>query len=47
MELYGTGSMGAYLRKMAIDGYVIKLELAGFVKVPSLGRQRTSEFVRV
>ena len=27
MELYGTGNMGAYLRKMAIDGYVIKLEL--------------------
>ena len=25
--MYGTGSMGAYLRKMAIDGYVIKLEL--------------------
>ena len=47
MELYGTSNMGAYLRKMAIDGYVIKLELAGFVKVPLLGRQRTSEFVRV
>ena len=28
MELYGTGNMGAYLRKMAIDGYVIKLELS-------------------
>ena len=27
MALYGTGNMGAYLRKMAIDGYVIKLEL--------------------
>ena len=27
MELYGTSNMGAYLRKMAIDGYVIKLEL--------------------
>ena len=25
MELYGTSNMGAYLRKMAIDGYVIKL----------------------
>ena len=45
--MYGTGSMGAYLRKMAIDGYVIKLELAGFVKVPSLGRQRKCDFVRV
>ena len=27
MELYGTGNMGAYLRKMSINGYVIKLEL--------------------
>lgn len=27
MELYGTSNMGAYLRKMAIDGYVIKLEV--------------------
>ena len=27
MELYGTSNMGAYLRKMAIDGYVIKLEI--------------------
>ena len=27
MELYGTSNMGTYLRKMAIDGYVIKLEL--------------------
>ena len=27
MELYGTSNMGAYLRKIAIDGYVIKLEL--------------------
>lgn len=27
MELYGTSNMGAYLRKMAIDGYVIRLEL--------------------
>ena len=27
MALYGTSNMGAYLRKMAIDGYVIKLEL--------------------
>lgn len=27
MELYGTSNIGAYLRKMAIDGYMIKLEL--------------------
>ena len=27
MELYGTGNMSAYLRKIAIDGYVVNLEL--------------------
>ena len=27
MEEYGTDNMAAYLRKMAIDGYVIRLEL--------------------
>ena len=27
MQEYGTDNMAAYLRKMAIDGYVIRLEL--------------------
>lgn len=27
MALYGTENMSAYLRKMAIDGYVIRLDL--------------------
>ena len=27
MEEYGTDNMAAYLRKMAIDGYVIRLDL--------------------
>lgn len=27
MELFGTSNMGAYIRKMAIDGYVVKLEI--------------------
>ena len=27
MEQYGTDNMAAYLRKMAIDGYVIRLDL--------------------
>lgn len=27
MEQAGTNNMAAYLRKMAIDGYVVKLEL--------------------
>lgn len=32
MEQYGTENMSAYLRKIAIDGYVVNLEL------PELGR---------
>jgi len=27
MELLGTKNMGAYIRKIAIDGYIVKLEL--------------------
>lgn len=27
MEEYGTTNMSAYIRKMAIDGYIVKLEL--------------------
>lgn len=27
MESYGTTNMSAYIRKMAIDGYVVKLEV--------------------
>ena len=28
MEQLGTSNMGAYLRKMAVDGYVIQLDLS-------------------
>ena len=27
MEDYGTSNMSAYIRKMAIDGYIVKLEV--------------------
>ena len=27
MQQFGTANMGAYLRKMALDGYVVKLDL--------------------
>ena len=27
MQVFGTSNMSAYLRKMAIDGYVLKLEI--------------------
>ena len=29
MQQYGTENLSAYLRKMALDGYVVKLELLG------------------
>ena len=38
MELYGTSNMGAYLRKMAIDGYVVKLDLPELRELVSLLR---------
>jgi hypothetical protein len=33
MKLFGTDNMGAYLRKMAIDGYVIKKDYGEIKKL--------------
>lgn len=41
MEQLGTKNMGAYLRKMAIDGYVIHLDLSDVKELVTLLR-RTS-----
>jgi protein-tyrosine-phosphatase len=41
MEQIGTRNMGAYLRKMAIDGYVIHLDLSDIRELVTLLR-RTS-----
>ena len=38
MALLGTMNMGAYLRKMAIDGYVVKLDLPELRELVSLLR---------
>ncbi|MHB8130810.1 MAG: plasmid mobilization protein [Mobilitalea sp.] len=38
MKLAGTKNMGAYLRKMAIDSYVIQLELSDLREMISLLR---------
>lgn len=38
MELFGTDNMSAYLRKMAIDGYVVKLDLPELKEMVSLLR---------
>lgn len=41
MERLGTKNLGAYLRKMAVDGYMIQLDLADVREMVSLLR-RTS-----
>ena len=38
MQQYGTENLSAYLRKMALDGYVIKLELPELKELVSLMR---------
>ena len=38
MQELGTHNMAAYLRKMALDGYCIRLDLGDFKKVVSLMR---------
>lgn len=39
MAQLGTGNMSAYLRKMAIDGYIIKLEMPELREIVSLLRR--------
>ena len=39
MALAGTANMGAYLRKMAIDGYVLRLDLPELREMISLLRR--------
>ena len=50
MAQLGTRNMGAYLRKMAIDGYIIKVDYAAFAKLPVrafCGQQKIGEAQRV
>ena len=42
MQQLGTTNMGAYLRKMAIDGYVLKLDMAEMKEMVSLLRRISS-----
>ena len=42
MQQLGTANMGAYLRKMAIDGYVLKLDMAEMREMLSLLRRISS-----
>ena len=42
MALFGTKNQSAYLRKMVIDGYVIRLELEQFQEMLSLMRKTSN-----
>ncbi len=42
MEQYGTANLSAYLRKMAIDGYVVNLELPELGELVSLLRRSSN-----
>ncbi len=42
MEQYGTANLSAYLRKIAIDGYVINLELPELTEMVSLLRRSSN-----
>ena len=49
MKLYGTFNMSAYLRKQAIDGYVIKLEfpqIIDLIRIVSLYCDRANNIAR-
>ena len=42
MEQFGTVNMGAYLRKIAIDGYVLRLDLSEVKDLVSLLRRSSN-----
>ena len=42
MQQYGTENLSAYLRKMALDGYVVKLELLELKELVSLMRRSSN-----
>ena len=47
MEQAGINNMAAYLRKMAIDGYVVKLELPELRDLISLIRRTSNNFNQI
>ena len=42
MAILGTCNMGAYLRKMALDGYIVKLDLPELREIVSLLRRSSN-----
>lgn len=47
MKVFGTANREAYLRKMAIDGYLIQLDLPGFKEMLSLMRHSSNNLNQV
>ena len=47
MAQFGTKNMGAYLRKIAIDGYVVKLELPELKEMISLLRRTSNNINQI
>lgn len=47
MTQLGTANMAAYLRKMAIDGYIVNLDLAGVRELVSLLRNATNNLNQI
>ena len=47
MAQLGTKNMGAYLRKMAIDGYVLKLDMAEMKEMVLLLRRMSSNINQI
>lgn len=47
MEQLGTNNLGVYLRKMAVDGYIIKLDLPELRELLSLLRRTSNNINQV
>ena len=47
MQQLGTTNMGAYLRKMAIDGFILKLDMAEMKEMLSLMRRISSNINQI
>jgi hypothetical protein len=47
MEQFGTSNMAAYLRKIAIDGYVVHLELPELREMVSLLRRSSNSLNQI
>ena len=47
MEQLGTNNLGVYLRKMAVDGYIVKLDLPELRELLSLLRRTSNNINQV